>query len=153
MEENDFDGVFRFTNATEEDFIGLWNNKEYTFPAGTCCPIVIPDETLENIQSIRKKWAYKLAVREFYKGKDYTKMSKMGNGLPPTYDEKILEPIIQTCLKPLPLAKTKVRAGKKDDESNYKGSKAVSGKEDLNYIFREEAENAKVVGKMPDSEI
>ncbi len=51
----DFDGVFRFTNATKEDFTALWNNKEYVFPAGTCCPIVIPDESLENIQEIHTR--------------------------------------------------------------------------------------------------
>ena len=30
----DFDGVFRFTNATDTDFTFLWNNVEYKFKAG-----------------------------------------------------------------------------------------------------------------------
>lgn len=151
MYENDFDGVFKFTNVTDEDFVALWNNKEYKFPSGTCCPLIIPDETLENIQEIRKKFAYKLAVREFYKSKTYKGMSKMGNGLPPTFDEKILEPMIESCLKPLPMAKATVKQGKKQDEREFKGSKAISEKDNPNFVFKDEAVVEK--GKMPDSPI
>lgn len=147
---NEFDGVFRFTNATKEDFVALWNNKEYVFPAGTCCPMIIPDETLENIQEIRKKFAYKLAVREFYNSKEYTRLSKMGRGLPPTFDDKVLQPWIDQCLSPLPIAKAKVREGKKDDERNYKGSKALSRDDDPNYLFRKESDEARPLGAMPD---
>lgn len=146
---NDFDGVFRFTNATDEDFSGFWNNKEYVFPAGTCCPMIIANEPLENIQEIRKKFAYKLAVREFYKGKVYAKMSKMGNGLPPTFDEKILEPWIEQCLKPLPIAKAKVKEGKRDSERNYKASKAISDKDNPNFVFKDDEPLAQ--GKMPET--
>lgn len=146
----DFDGVFRFTNDSDEDFITLWNNKEYTFPAHKTVKLVIPDESLENIQEIRKKFAYRWAVREFYKSKEYIKMSKMGNGLPPTYAEKILEPDIQKCLTPLPEVAIKVKQGKKDDGSQYKGSKALSEKDNPNYVFRDESDNAKPFGKMPD---
>src|ERR1035437_4524499 len=107
----DFDGVFRFTNPTDTDFSFFWNNKEYPFPAGTTTPMIIAGETLENIQEIIKMAAYKLAVREFYSGnikdqsgKTYTQLSKMGNGIPPVFADKILEPIIEQCLKPLPPA-------------------------------------------------
>ncbi len=153
METMDFDGVFRFTNATDEDFTHLWNNKEYTFPAGKTVPLIIPDETLENIQEIRKRFAYDLAVREFYKGKEYSKMSKMGNGLPPTFDEKILEPMIEQCLKPLPMAKATMRVKKGDLDKNYKGSKAIGKDDSPNFIFREEADQAVAIGKQPDKEI
>lgn len=44
-----FDGVFKFTNATDEDFAVLWNNKEYVYPANTSCPMVIANESAENI--------------------------------------------------------------------------------------------------------
>lgn len=148
MEEIDFDGVFKFTNATDEDFTVLWNNKEYTFLAGTCSPLIIPEETLENIQEIRKKFAYKLATREFYKGKTYKSMSKMGGGLPPTFDDKILEPEIEKCLKPLPMAKAKVKLGKKDDESKYT-SKAVQDGESLNETFKDQ--KVRSLGKMSDT--
>lgn len=149
----EFDGVFRFTNATKEDFIALWNNKEYFFPAGTSCPMIIPDETLESIQEIRKKFAYKLAVREFYDSKEYTRMSKMGRGLPPTFDDKVLQPWIDQCLSPLPIAKMKVTAGKKDNDRNYKASKAIGEKDNPNFVFREEADNARPIGKMPNAPI
>jgi hypothetical protein len=112
--------------------------------------MIIANETLENIQEIRKKAAYKLAVREFYKTKTYDKMSKMGNGLPPIYDDKVLEPMIEQCLKPLPEKKAIVRTRKTESDSKFKGSKAVSGKEDLNYQFREEVEHTEVLGEMPN---
>ena len=148
--QKDFDGVFRFTNPTDEDFIALWNNKEYTFPANKTVPLIIPNETLENIQEIRKKFAYKLAVREFYSSKEYNKMSKMGNGLPPTFDEKILEPMIEKCLLSLPESRATVKQAKPVfDERKLKGSKAVSGKDDLNTTFKD----AEIIekGVMPDS--
>lgn len=105
----DFDGVFRFTNATDEDFKVLWNNIEYTFKAGTCSPMIIKGETLENIQEIRKKFAYKLATREFFKSDEYKRLAGMGNGLPPTYNDEVLTDLIQQCLEPLPMAKAEVK--------------------------------------------
>lgn len=150
MDTIDFDGVFRFTNVTDEDFVTLWNNKEYLFPAGKTVPLVIPDETLENIQEIRKRFAHNLATREFYSGKVYKTMSKQGGGLPPLFDEKLLEPMIEACLTPLPSAKISVKQLPEDNEKKYKGSKAMSEKENPNYLFREEADNAKALGKQPD---
>jgi hypothetical protein len=132
-----FGGVFKFTNPTEEDFTVLWNNKEYTFLANTTSPIIISDESLEHIQEIRKKWAYKLAVREFYKGKEYQRLSKMGGGLPPTFDEKILQPLVDKCLTPLPEADAIVRPVKRV-ELKTRASKAIGEKEDPSYAFREE---------------
>lgn len=148
----DFDGVFRFTNDSDEDFVTLWNNKEYIFPAHKTVRLIIQDESLENVQEIRKRFAYRWATREFYKSKEYFKMSKMGNGLPPTFDEKVLEPMIQRCLTPLPEAPIKVKRRAKDSDDNYKGSKAISEKDSPNYVFREESEdsNIKKVGKMPN---
>ena len=146
----EFDGVFRFTNPTDEEFRVLWNNKEYVFPAQSRCPLIIPNETLENIQEIRKKFAYKLAVREFYKSKEYVKLSKMGNGLPPTFDEKTLEPMIEKCLAPLPLARAKTKDLPKDSERNYKASKAIAEKDNPNFVFKEESDAVKPLGAMPD---
>ena len=148
--QKDFDGVFRLTNPTDEDFTFLWNNKEYVFAAGKTSPMIIANETLENIQEIRKKAAFKLAVREFHKGKDYTKMSKMGAGLPPTFDEKVLEPMINQCLTPLPEARATVKQGKPIfDEKRLKGSKAVSGSDNLNASFKDEEIIEK--GVMPET--
>lgn len=145
---NEFDGVFRFTNATDEDFVFLWNNKEYKFPAGTSCPMLIANESLENIQEIRKKAAYKLAVREFYKGKVYKDMSKMGGGLPPTFDDKLLQPWIDQCLVPLPKAKAEVKDLPVTGGKNIKASKAISDSDNPNYVFKDD--EPQVLGKMAD---
>lgn len=153
MNSAEFMGVFHFTNWTDEDFVHLWNNEEYIFPKLSSVPMVMPKETSEAIQEIRKRFAYDLAVREFYKGREYKKMSKMGNGLPPTFDEKILEPMIEKCLKPLPMAKARVRKIEVDEESKFKASKAVGVDDNLNEKFKKESENPKVLGKMPDSVI
>lgn len=134
--ENNFDGVFRFTNVTDEDFKVLWNNKEYTFPAGKTTPMIIQGETPENVQQIRKKFAYKLAQREFYKGSVYNTMKEQGRGLPPLYDEKVLEPLIESCLQPLPMAKLEVKDVPKKQEKFT--SKAVSGGSSLNNEFKDE---------------
>ncbi len=142
--QKDFDGVFRFTNDTDEDFKFFWNSKEYLFPAGKMTPMIIANESLENIQEIRKRAAYKLAVREFYKGKikddagnTYAKLSKMGNGLPPVFDNKILEPTIERCLKPLPVAKATVKEVVKK-QTNFRASKAVGAKDNLAYEFKDD---------------
>ncbi len=108
----DFDGVFRFSNPSTEDFIGIWGNKEYLFPAGTTVPILIMEHSPIEIQHIRKKFARDLAEREFYKSKEYKGMAdqegKPGNrtfsGIhqAATYTISDLEPYIQSCLEPLP---------------------------------------------------
>lgn len=152
----DFDGVFRFTNWTDADFSGFWNNKEYLFRAGTCSPMILSDETLENIQEIRKRWAHQLATREWYKGKDFAKLNKAGGMHPATYDEKLLEPMIEKCLNPLPMAKLTVKTRKGDSEKNYK-SKAISDSDNPNFMFSSESDpkspefNGRIVGKLPDA--
>ena len=111
-----FEGVFYFTNATDEDFVTLWNNKEYTFPKKKTVPMIIANEPLENIQQIRKYFAKRLAEREFFKSKDFTK-SKNGivnagsgsNMVASSYDERLLQPWIDECLEELPRAKPIIR--------------------------------------------
>lgn len=107
----DFDGVFRFTNPSKEDFIGEWASKQYLFPAESTVPLIIPEHSPLEIQHIRKKLAKDLAEREFYKSKGYKTMSgqegKPGNRTmnsihqAATYTLSDLEPYIQQCLKPL----------------------------------------------------
>ena len=115
-----FDGTFRFTNWTDEDFIGKWGSKEYRFPAGTTSPIVMTGQTPLEIQQIRKKFAKDLAEREFFKGTDYTRLlsqERNPDGTPrvgsihgaATYSLDMLTPYIQKCLEPLPLAKATVK--------------------------------------------
>src|SRR5258708_128342 len=106
-EIQEFDGVFRFTKPTDKERKNIWNNKENAFPPKSTVPLVIMGEPLENIQEIRKRFAYRLAEEVFYESKEYQKMSKQGNGLPPTFNPTILEPVIEQCLTPLPIAKAK----------------------------------------------
>lgn len=111
----DFDGVFRFSNPSDEDFVGVWANKEYLFTAGTTTPIVIHDHSPLEVQHIRKKFARDLAEREFYKSKGYRTLrdqeGKPGNRnfnsihQAAAYTLKDLEPYIQQCLQPLPESK------------------------------------------------
>jgi hypothetical protein len=127
-----FDGSFKFTNTSKEDFTFLWNNKEYTFPAESSSPMIIAGESLENIQEIRKRAAYKWAVREFFKTKEGKAIEKTASGYlnPATYSDKILEPFIQQCLNPLPLKAAVVKEGKVAKSKLDGGSKAIGNKKD-----------------------
>ena len=116
----DFDGVFRFTNWSKEDFIGLWGGKEYHFPALSTSPMVIPEHSPLEVQNIRKKFAQDLAEREFFKTARYEKIRQRegnrdelgmiqarGYGMSHagTYSLNDLAPFIQKSLEPLPVAK------------------------------------------------
>lgn len=111
-----FDGTFYFTNPYDEDFVTLWNNKEYTYPAETTVPMIIANESMENIQQIRKYFAKRLAEREFFKSKDFGNQKnglKSKNGerivVPSMYNEAVLQPFVDACLKPLQKGKATVR--------------------------------------------
>ena len=149
----DFSGVFYFTNPTNKERKYLWNNKEYVFPPESTVPLIIPTETLENIQEIRKRFALRMAEERFYEGEEYQRLVALGNksgGIPPTFDPKVLEPMIEECLKPLPIKRAKVQKGKDvDDESNYKITKAMGEGDNPVELFKEEnrPENIKKFGK------
>lgn len=111
-----FNGIFTFSNPSDEDFIGTWNRKEYIFKAGTTSGMIMPDHSPIEVQHIRKKFAKDLAEREFFKSKNYEhhrsrESTRSKNGmLQPTgqgmshagmYTLKDLEPYIQSCLQPL----------------------------------------------------
>lgn len=148
---DEFEGVFYFTNPTDKERKYLWNNKEYTFPPKSTVPLIIMGEPLENIQEIRKRFAYRMAEERFYEGKDYAKLAKMGQGLPPTFDTKILEPLIEECLKPLPKGRADIKNTRKTiDEGSFKATKALSERDNPNMIFAEENKNPPVLGQMSD---
>lgn len=150
----DFSGVYYFTNPTDKERKYLWNNKEYVFAPQSTSPLIIPSETLENIQEIRKRFAYRMAEERFYEGDTYKDMVEMGNksgGTPPTFDPKILEPMIEECLKPLPIKRARIQKGKDvDGDENYKITKAIGEDENPAYVFREEnnPQTMKKYGKM-----
>lgn len=112
-----FDGVFRFTNWTNVDFKAKWNNVEYTFPANKTSPLVIPGETPEGVQSIRKKFARELAEQAFYATDKFHHLNDVGPGqVPALYTDSDLVPFIQRCLEPLPIAPATTRVIKEDVE-------------------------------------
>jgi hypothetical protein len=115
----DFDGVFRFTNFTENEFKARWDNIEYTFPSKSTTPIIIPTATPNEIQNIRKKFARELATLEWYKTPKFVGMNlnKGDGGTPALYTEKDLEPLIQRCLEPLPAGRATVTELPKQDEN------------------------------------
>lgn len=124
---DDFDGIFRFTNWTNKEFVAKWDSKEYTFPANRTIPLIIQTATPVEIQSIRKKFAKELAIEVFYKSDKFKAMDNPSQGKrPPLYTDEDLAQYIQKCLEPLPIAKAKVKALDKDSEDNYK--KDRSGK-------------------------
>jgi len=132
---DEFDGVFRFTNFTDEDFTTLWNGKEYTFPKQSTSPMIISGESLENIQNIRKLFAKRLAKREFYNGSRYEELNGLtqkSGGIPPLFNEdKEFEGFIQKCLEPLPVARVTVKEKKKEQISVSEYTKVVGDKESL----------------------
>lgn len=120
-----FNGVFPFTNPSDEDFIGVWASREYLFPAKSTVPLIIPEHSPLEIQHIRKKLAKDLAEREFYKSKGYKVLQgqegKPGNRTmnsihqTATYTLKDLEPYIKKCLDSLPAADITARPMAKVD--------------------------------------
>jgi len=115
----DFDGVFRFTNWTTEEFVGIWGGKEYHFPAESTSPMVIPDHSPLEIQHIRKKFAKDLAEREYFKSGGFSNLMKQErnpdgtprlNGIHQagTYTINELTPYIQRCLEPLKITNANV---------------------------------------------
>lgn len=101
----DFDGVFKFTNWTDEDFTARWNKVEYTFPMRKTSPMIMNFTPVE-IQSIRKKFARELAIREFYKSKKFKEMNKhVPGGTPVSYHDEDLTEFTQKCLVPLEVSK------------------------------------------------
>lgn len=114
----DFDGVFKFTNWSDDEFIGTWNKKHYHFAANTTSPMIIPEHSPLEIQHIRKKFAKDLAEREFFKGTRYEILRSpegiMGNrtmsGIhtASAYTMDDLKEGIQACLKPLEIRRAEV---------------------------------------------
>lgn len=115
----EFDGVFKFTNWTTEDFAARWDNVEYIFPAEKTTPMVM-NFTPKEIEHIRKKFARELAVREFYKSEKFKGMDDPKHGPnPATYTDSDLAPYTQKCLEPLPIASLKSKVLPKQNEDSF----------------------------------
>ncbi len=116
----DFDGTFKFTNWSDEEFVGVWGKKQYHFPAISTSPMIMAEYSPLEVQHIRKKFAKDLAEREFFKSQKYkdtyVSQEKNPDGTPRlnsihqagTYSLETLTPFIQKCLEPLPIVKADV---------------------------------------------
>jgi len=117
----DFDGVFRFTNFTDEEFKAKWGGIEYTFPPQRTTPMVIPGATPEEVQHIRKKFAKELAIFQFYKTPKFVAMNNINpGGVPALYTDSDLVPFITRCLEPLPIAKATMKVMPKADDTHFR---------------------------------
>jgi len=136
----DFDGQFYFTNFTDEDFVGKWGGKLYTFPAKSRSPMVIPEHSPLEIQNIRKKFAKDLAEEQFYKSDKYKflmKQERNADGTPRlngiqqagTYNDGDLNDFIQRCLEPLDVKRA---TSKKMDLPNIQDSLSRNDSGELN---------------------
>lgn len=114
----DFNGVFLFTNWSDEDFVGIWGGEAYKFPALKTSPMIMTKFSPLEVQHIRKKFARDLSEREFFKSNAYKVHSdqegKPGNRTmnsfqhASAYTVAELTPFIQRCLEPLPIAKVEI---------------------------------------------
>ncbi len=146
----DFDGVFRFTNPSTEDFVGTWDGFDYIYPAQKTTAMLIKNATPLEVQNIRKKFARELAEREFFKSKKYEQLLKQErnpDGTPRLnsihqsgqYSENELIPYIQKCLTSLPTANPIVQKSEKPaiedrlsrDDDGELITRAVKNKGDL----------------------
>lgn len=117
----DFDGVFRFTNFTKDEFKARWGGIEYTFPPEKTVPMIIPGATPEEVQYIRKKFARELAIVEFYKTEKFKGMNAhVPGGVPATYTDSDLAPFSTRCLEPLPVSKATLQELPKVNESRFR---------------------------------
>lgn len=144
------DGTFFFTNpglfkirhkdgSEDANFSTLWNNKEYTFKGKTTTPLVIQGEPPENVQHIRKQFAKNYATAWFFQTKRYKDLVKRGGYIPATYvEDDEYKDVIQACLTPLPKSQAEVKEMPKSvKDSDFKGSKAITSKTDLNKVFED----------------
>lgn len=146
----DFNGVFRFTNPSTEEFIGKWGGKSYAYPPMSTTPMVIVDATPLEIQSIRKKFAKELAEREFFKSGKSAAMTEKRETLNSihqanSYTESDLAETIQKCLTPMPEA-TPVIADSAKIDTEGSLSRTPKGKLRTRVLDQEESliEEAKI---------
>lgn len=116
----DFDGTFKFTNYTNEEFKARWNSIEYTFPPMKTIPLIIPNATPLEVQNIRKKFARELATREWYKTPKFIGMNTLvPGGTPALYTDSDIAPLVQKCLDPLPLAQATAVVIEKHEDDKF----------------------------------
>ncbi len=155
MLPENFDGLVRFTNWSDEDFTAKYNSKEYTIPANSTVVIspLMPDRSPLDLLNICKKFALDLAVREWGKTqwmKDQLKRERNVDGSPrgygmsgaATYSIDQLAPLIEKGLYVYQTANAKVQESLRPkiedrltrDKKGRLNSKAVEQDEPLNDV-------------------
>lgn len=112
---SNWDGTFKFTNDSDEEFIFTWAKKAYLFPARMTVDMMRMNfnATPLEVMQIRKFAATRFAEREFFKSDSAKKMESIekdehGNSklmnfqAARSYSLSDLTPFIQSCLTPLP---------------------------------------------------
>lgn len=150
-----FNGVFYFTNWTDEEFVGVWNKEEHHFAPNSTAPMVMHNFSPLEIQHIRKKFAKDLAEREFFKSQNYNAFKKQETNndgsarlnsihQAGTYALKELTPFIQRCLEPLQISTAVVTKANVENleeklslsEKGKPNSKAVGDEDDLENLAK-----------------
>lgn len=147
--QDEDDTVFYFTNVTNEDWSTQWNKVKYTFPAQRRTRMAIRGESPENVQNIRKMFATRFAVDQFSKTKEFEKRNTpMENKSPIPYNLTVLQPFIDSCLKPLPKAKL-ISEEVASEDTGYQGdTKPLDTASSAPYdVFRDA--KVKQYGEMP----
>lgn len=122
MLPENFDGLVRFNNWSDEEFTAKYNSKEYIIPAQSTCVLspLMPDRSPIELLNVCKKFALDLAIREWGKSqwfKDQLKRERNIDGSPrgygmsgaSTYSIDQLAPFIEKALYLYPQAKAKVQ--------------------------------------------
>lgn len=155
----DFDGVFKFTNPDDEEFVGKWGGKAYKYPPMKTISMLIEEASPREVQNIRRKFAKELGEKMFFKSQRGKQMSvsERQNNMPTMnsifmagqYSDDDLAPFIQQVLTPLPLGRQTVTEVPKprleeklhtDDEGKILTKPVGKGKsiQDLKKDFGEE---------------
>lgn len=121
MLPENFDGLVRFTNWSDEEFVARYNSKEYALPANSTVVLspLMPDRSPVDLLNICKKFALDLAIREWGKSqwyKDNLKRERNQDGSPrgygmsgaATYSIEQLAPLIEKGLYVYPVGKAKI---------------------------------------------
>ena len=147
--EDEDDTVFYFTNASDEDWSTQWNKVIYTFPAQRRTRMAIRGSTPEEVQNIRKMFAERYAIQKYAETAEYAKRNTpIENKSPIPYNKTVLQPYIDSCLKPLPKAKQISNKVESDDSDKFQGDTQPLGDTSAPYdVFKDKP--VKVYGEMP----
>lgn len=148
--EDEDDTVFYFTNASDDDWTTQWNKVEYTFPANRRTRMAIRGESPENVQNIRKMFATRYAIDQFSKTTEFAKRNTpIENKAPIAYNVTVLQPFIDSCLKPLPKAKLISTPVESNEEARFEGTtRPLNDKSNEPYAIFKDIE-VKTYGEMP----